>query len=270
MFARRAERGPREPLTSLIFPAYNPGPQVERTWNEVQSFLRDAPGSWEVLFVCDGCTDGTADRLARLARRHAEQVRVLHYAPNRGKGHAVRTGLQAARGSFRLFTDIDLAYGFEEVLRVARALWEGAEVAVASRTHPDSRVVLPSGLLGYAFGRHLQSVAFGMLARLLLPIRQTDTQAGLKGMSARVAALVLPQLRSDGFGFDCELLTACARYGVAVTEVPVSVRCESRSSTTGWRGVVRMIGELWRIRRTWRTPPRPIAIPVEAPKPRAA
>jgi len=251
-------------LTSLVFPAYNPGGQVERTWADVRRFLAAAPGDWEILFVCDGCTDGTAERLSQLTRGESGRVRVLSYTPNRGKGHAVRYGLQAARGAYRLFTDFDLAYNWDDVLRVARTLWDGAEVAVASRTHPESRLIVPVGLQGYAYRRHVQSIIFSALARLLLPLKQTDTQAGLKGLSARAAGMVLPHLRCDGFGFDCELLTACSRYQLPVVEVPVQVRFEDRSSTTGIWSMGRMIGELLAIRRAWRKTPPPGALPVRA------
>ncbi len=261
MHARSAEHAGKEPLTSLVFPAYNPGPAVERTWRAVEQFLREAPGSWEVLFVCDGCTDGTPERLAALTRG-AEDVRVLSHVPNRGKGYAVRHGLCEARGAWRLFTDVDLAYGFDDVLRLARALWDGAEVAVASRTHRDSRVVVAPALQGYAYRRHLQGLAFAAVARFLLPVAQRDTQAGLKGMTARAADRILPRLACDGFGFDCELLTACARHGLAVTEVPVCVRFEDRASTTSLGSVGRMVRELWCIRRAWRdAPPKAPAEP---------
>jgi hypothetical protein len=254
-------------LTSLVFPAYNPGArQAERTWAEVRRFLDEAPRRWEVIFVCDGCDDGTPERLAALTRSDTARVRVLSHAPNRGKGFAVRLGLGAARGAHRLFTDFDLAYGWDDVLRVARALWDGADVAAASRTHPESRLVVPVGLQGYAYRRHLQSIAFGALARLLLPIRQADTQAGLKGISARAAWLVLPHLRCDGFGFDCELLTACARYHLPVTEVPVQVRYEDQTSTTGWRAALKMVGELLQVRRDWRKAPPAVAMPVAGPE----
>jgi len=72
---------------------------------------------------------------------------------------------------------------------------------------------------------------------------------------------VLPYLQCTGFGFDCELLTACTRLGIGVTEVPVTVRYEDRTSTTGARPMLRMIRELWRIRRTWKHAPRePVAV----------
>ncbi len=259
-------------MTSLVLPTYNPGPAVERTWVAVREFVRVRPDRWEVLFVLDGCTDGTADRLARLAAADPDpRLRVLGYAPNRGKGYAVRTGLLAARGGVRVFTDVDLAYRFDDVARLADELRGGAEVAIASREHPDSTVQLPPRCLGYAYRRRLQSKLFGAAVRWLLPITQRDTQAGLKGLTAAAAARILPALSCDGFGFDCELLTACARYGVPVAEVPVCVRYEDGASTTGLRASLRMVRELWRIRRAWpRTgfpEPHPAA---EAARPEAA
>jgi hypothetical protein len=165
--------------------------------------------------------------------------------------------LEAARGQWRLFTDVDLAYGFEDIVRVAQALQAGAPVAIASRTHPDSQMVLPTRLQGYAYRRHLQSLAFSALVRALLPLRQRDTQAGLKGLSAAAAQMLLPRLSCDGFGFDCELLTACRHFGLPVEEVPVCVHYEDRASTTGLGAMKEMVRELWRIRRSWRRMPPP-------------
>ncbi|HJZ58792.1 MAG TPA: glycosyltransferase [Gemmataceae bacterium] len=256
-------------LTSLVLPTYNPGPAIERTWAEVERFLAARSDPWEAVFVLDGCTDGTPGRLARLARTGHPRVCVVGYPTNRGKGFAVRTGLLAARGAVRVFTDVDLAYPFDDIVRVADTLRAGAAVAVACRDHPDSRVVLPPGLLGYARRRHFQSRIFGALARRLLPITQRDTQAGLKGMTAAVARSLVPQLGCDGFGFDCELLTACAKAGVPVAEVPVSVRYDTAASTTGLRATARMLRELWQIRRAWRnrTVPVVLSATVAVPEP---
>jgi dolichyl-phosphate beta-glucosyltransferase len=271
MHARAPELGPAQ-VTSLVLPAYNPGGRVERTWQAVQHFLQYAPGRWEVLFVCDGCTDGTPARLEELTRAVPGPVRVLTHAPNRGKGYAVRRGLEAATGQWRLFTDVDLAYGLDDVLRLAQTLWAGAAVAIASRTHPDSRLVLPPHLQGYAYRRHLQSLLFTALARALLPVRQHDTQAGLKGLSAAVARQLLPRLHCDGFGFDCELLTACAHYGIPVAEVPVCLHYEDAVSTTSVQATGRMVRELLHIRRAWRrpVPPLPVALPAAPARRQAA
>jgi glycosyltransferase involved in cell wall biosynthesis len=238
-----------------VLPAFNPGRAVEQTWLSLCQFLagRASEGDpWEALFVLDGCTDDTADRLARLSADTDLPIRVLSYPKNRGKGHAVRTGLLAARGAIRIFTDVDLAYPFEDVLRVAAAIKAGSAVAIGSRVHPQSWLQLPAGVLGYAYRRAVQGRLFGFLARLLLPISVIDTQAGLKGMTAQVAESLVPHLTCDGFGFDCELLTACARAGILPLELPVSVRYDDKTSTTGPGSALRMVHELWKIRKAWR------------------
>jgi glycosyltransferase involved in cell wall biosynthesis len=257
-------------LTTLIFPTYNPGPVLERTWRELMQFLGCAPGHWEVLFICDGCTDGTPVRLTQLARGQSRRIRILSHTPNRGKGYAVRRGLEMAAGDWRIFTDVDLAYGFEDVLRVAQVLQAGAPVAIASRAHPESRMVLPTRLQGYAYRRHLQSMAFSTLVRWMLPLKYRDTQAGLKGLSAAAARRILPWLSCDGFGFDCELLTACVHFGLAIQEVPVCVRYEDRVSTTGMDAMRRMVKDLWRIRRSWQRLAPPEPLPAVDPDRRAA
>jgi dolichyl-phosphate beta-glucosyltransferase len=258
MQQRPQKRSSDSSVTSLIFPVYNAGALIDRTWREVRHFLQSAPGSWEVLFVCDGCTDGTPERLARLLSSSRSNVRIVSYERNRGKGYAVRRGLLEACGQWRIFTDVDLAYGFDDVARLANTLREGAPVAIGSRLHPESRLVVPPHLLGYALRRQVQSRVLSGLVRWLLPIALTDTQAGLKGMSAASATRLLPYLRCDGFEMDCELLTACARLGLPVTEVPVCVRYETRASTTNFLTMTRMVRALWSIRRRWRRDPAPL------------
>ncbi|HEV3386140.1 MAG TPA: glycosyltransferase [Gemmata sp.] len=242
-------------MISLVLPAYNPGPAIEETWLAVRQFLNARSGQsdpWEALFVLDGCTDGTNDRLHALAEANDPRIRIVSYPSNRGKGYAVRKGLLEAQGSIRIFTDVDLAYPFADILRVADAIRAGASVAIGSRAHPESRLELPSKILGYVYRRGLQGKLFGAIARLLLPISTNDSQAGLKGMTAAVAESLIPHLICDGFGFDCELLTACARVGVPLIEVPVCVHYDGKTSTTSPRSGVQMLRELWGIRRYWR------------------
>jgi dolichyl-phosphate beta-glucosyltransferase len=253
-------------VISLVLPAFNPGPAIEQTWLAVRQFLNSRAGladPWEAVFVLDGCTDGSHNLLNQLVDENEQRIRVVNYTANRGKGFAVRTGMLAARGSIRIFTDVDLAYPFEDILRVAAAIKAGAAVAIGSRAHPESRVELPSKILGYVYRRGLQGKVFGTIARLLLPISTHDSQAGLKGMTAAVAESLVPHLTCDGFGFDCELLTACARAGISLQEVPVCVHYDGKTSTTSPQTGLRMLRELWRIRRTWRT--KAIVVPPTVP-----
>lgn len=249
MVGQYPEHAAGAPDFSLIFPAYNAAPCVSGTWEALRQFLPNRLGTWEVLFVCDGCSDDTVARLQALLDHGPANVRLVNYQRNRGKGYAVRRGMREARGQWRIFTDIDLAYRFDNILRLAEVLQAGADVAIASRLHPESRLVLPVNLQGYAYRRYIQSLVFSAVVRNILPLPQRDTQAGLKGLSARAVDLLLPSLRCDGFGFDCELLIACQKHQIAVAEVPVTVNFDNRSSTTSWRSMRRMLREIWKIRR---------------------
>ena len=141
-------------MISLVFPAYNPGPAVERTWESVRDFIAVRPDPWEILFVCDGCTDGTPERLEALREQAGDpRLRVVSYGRNRGKGHAVRVGLLAATGTVRVFTDVDMAYSFDDIARLADELQRGAQLAVGSRDHPDSLVQVPVRHLAYVASR---------------------------------------------------------------------------------------------------------------------
>src|SRR5579862_4835507 len=183
------------PRFSLILPTYNAESFLDKTWKEVVAFLTSRTG-WEVLFVCDGCTDGTTDELIRRAAKTALPIRVLHYGRNRGKGYAVRLGLQSGRGTFRIFTDVDLAYQLDMVEAMAEKLAAGgADMVIASRAHAESKVVNPDHMNAYLRRRKLQSFAFSTLARGLLGILNKDPQAGLKGMTAAVARQVLPYVK---------------------------------------------------------------------------
>ncbi|MBQ7313309.1 MAG: glycosyltransferase family 2 protein, partial [Clostridia bacterium] len=79
----------------------------------------DIPCVYEVIFSDDGSSDGCGEIIEKTARELSltcGEIRVVRSAENRGKGHAVKLGMQSSRGEFCVFTDCDLAYG-TEILR---------------------------------------------------------------------------------------------------------------------------------------------------------
>ncbi|MEI8195361.1 MAG: glycosyltransferase [Phycisphaerae bacterium] len=240
------------PRFSLVLPAYNPGTRAEQSLQELLPFVARQPDPWELIFVFDGCTDGSDRRLQELTAK-MPQVRVLRYARNRGKGYAVRLGLQQSRAPFRIFTDIDLAYRLDMVESVAEQLVAGDDVVIASRAHPESEIILAPGMENYLRRRKMQSLAFSAMARGLLGIRQRDPQAGLKGLSARAARTVLPYVKCPGFGFDCDLIVACKYFGIPIREVPIRVHYDHAESTTRATTGLKMVRELWAIRKHWQS-----------------
>jgi hypothetical protein len=109
------------PLVSVVIPAHNPGRYIEPC---IRSILRQTmrPERFEVIFVNDGSTDGTAERLNRLAGEH-RHIRVIHIPASGAPGRPRNIGLEAARGDYVQFLDADdelAPRALERLYRMAR------------------------------------------------------------------------------------------------------------------------------------------------------
>lgn len=235
------------PEVSLIIPARNAATTVEATVRAAHEFLSlEAPGSFEIVLVPNprpgDASDGTEANGRALIPRFPELRVIPHLCPPNtpGKGAAVRTGFLASRGALILFTDADLPYDLEFFSRALKLLRQGqVHLVTGNRRLLDSVFDIPVALLPLAYGRHRLGLAFNRVTRLLMPtIRTTDTQAGLKAFSRRLAEASFPRQACPGFFFDLELLLTAKGHGLAAEELPVSLLLNSEKST------VRLLREL--------------------------
>ncbi len=117
------------PLTlSIVIPAYNEEKRLAATLETVSAFLVQQPWTWEVRVV----DDGSADDTVRVAEQFsaAEPRIVVQREPHRGKGGAVKAGLQAATGAYRFICDADLSMPIAEVRRFLPPLLSGFDLAI--------------------------------------------------------------------------------------------------------------------------------------------
>lgn len=226
----------REVELSVVVPVLNGAGFITDTLQALAAFLHQhVPGS-EIVVVDDGSGDSTARLIEELAPALSVPVVLVRHNRQHGKGAAVRTGMLAARGRFRLFTDADLAYAPSNLGMVLERLQGGADVVVASRVHPESRYVLRPSFFRYLYTRHLSGRFFNWLVRIFLLPGVTDSQAGLKGFSARAAVALFAGWMPDGFGFDLAVLAKARRQGFEVVEVPVTFRYDREPTTMRFLG----------------------------------
>jgi dolichyl-phosphate beta-glucosyltransferase len=251
------------PELALVVPVYHCNGRLERTLEELDTFLDAAPVPCELILVDDrGTQPGVTERLRQFASR--DGVRVLENDRNRGKGFSVARGVLATEARYRVFTDADLAYPLSEVWNIMTSLERGADVAIACRVLPESEYSMSSSYLRYLYTRHVMSRAFNRLVRLTLLPGVLDTQAGLKGFSAKAAREIFSRVSIAGFGFDLECLYVARRLGLRVEQVPVRFRYADEPSTVNFvRDARTMTADLARIRvRAWRgTYDVPAAVP---------
>jgi dolichyl-phosphate beta-glucosyltransferase len=180
------------------------------------------------VVVDDGSTDETVDRVRQSG---GPAVTVLANGRNRGKGHAVRRGMLAAGGDFRLMCDADLSTPIEEFPRLLSRLDEGHDVAIGSRALPDSKVEVRQPFYRESLGR-----LYNHLVRFLFLSGLHDTQCGFKLFTANAARRSFERARLDGFSFDVETLFIARRRGLRIAEVAVTWRNDAASRVGLARG----------------------------------
>ena len=203
------------PHLSLIVPVHNGAGYIRENVREIVTALEELDREFEVLVICDGCSDASADMAAADAD---PRVRVLPYDVNHGKGYAVSYGIAHARGRLIGWLDADLDVGPSVVVAGVRRLDEGdVDAVVGSKRHPDSRVAYPRK-------RRVLSSGFQLLVRLLFRVNVRDTQVGAKIFRRELLDTVAPLLLIKRYAFDLEVLAVGAEFGFdRVEELPIEL-----------------------------------------------
>jgi dolichyl-phosphate beta-glucosyltransferase len=207
---------------SIIVPAFNESQRIGLTLQRVHQFLAARPASFEIIVVDDGSTDNTVALVTALAGE-LPGLRVLCSPVNRGKGHAVRLGMRAARGRIRVFSDADGSTPIDELDPLLQALAAGADIAIGSRYLAASRVTRPQPWCRRVWSRVVNRV----VQRVLLP-GVADTHCGFKAFTA-AAAHTFAACTVDGWSFDLEVLARARTQGLRIQEVPVRWENDARS-----------------------------------------
>ena len=230
--------------TTVILPVYNEAEIIGRVFLEVSRFARQHE-EYGFVFVDDGSIDNTAQILRELIRQEDNTpLNMLSYSPNRGKGFAVRKGMEQCDTEFFCFTDGDLAYSLDHLPVLVDAL-NSHDVVMGSRNLAGGKQ------RNIEISRRLMGWGFNLLARMLLKLPYRDTQAGFKGFRLEAAKRIFAKQQIFDFCFDAELLFLARRLGFRIAEVPARVS-ESHvyrgSQVNLWRDPPRMFLSLLRIR----------------------
>jgi dolichyl-phosphate beta-glucosyltransferase len=238
------------PDYSIVIPAFNEAERLPRYLDEVVQYFDGRGEPYEILVVDDGSTDDTAQIVEAVGRTH-RSVRVLRLGRNQGKGGAVRAGMLAARGRYRLFADADGATPIAELKRLEAALGAGADMAIGSRVLVDPGVSVVARPHRVFAGRVFNWV------RGRLGVRDiADSQCGFKLLRGSVAEALFDRLSTRGFGFDVELLLLAQAAGYRIAEVPVNWADQAGSKVGVLTDGPRMLWQIVRARLRTGGPPR--------------
>ena len=245
---------------SVVMPVYNEQATVAISVRR----LRAVPLRIELVCVDDGSKDGTRDVLAALEREKLVDKLVLQ-PENRGKGAAVRTGIQAATGDVIVILDADLEYDPQDIPMLLWPIAEGrADAVFGSRFLGGPHRVL-------YFWHRVGNGVLTLISNMFTDLNLTDMETCYK--MARADLFKSLPLRSDRFGIEPEMTARFAQSRAKIYEVPISYdgRTYAEGKKIGWRDGVAAFWHIFRSNVLDRKAPiyqRPNSLPTEKSSPR--
>ena len=210
------------PHVSIVLPAFRAADVLARSVPLLQDYLRSLSVTFEIVVVDDGSQDGGKTRT--VAQQHG--CRFLELANNSGKGAAVRAGMLAARGNYRIFTDADVPFELETLGTVLHYLdFKEFHFVAGDRTLPESRYFTDVGVI-----RRIGSSVCSTLVGRFIAGGWFDTQCGIKGFRADVAEDLFGVGRLTRFAFDVELFYVALKRNYDIKRIPVHLRSNDTSS----------------------------------------
>jgi glycosyltransferase involved in cell wall biosynthesis len=192
--------------------------------NCVRQVFAVYPHNCELLVV-----DGGSDRTGEIVRRLTEEFANLRYIRNendRGKGHAIRTGIAAARADVMAQIDADLQFLPRELPRLVDPIRQGtADVTLGTRFARHSVRLRGSTPWLRTFGNKTAS----LYASILFWHRMTDVQAGMKAWSRDAIDKI--DLKSDNYSYEVEIPVKALRRGLRVVDVPITTDARQGGET---------------------------------------
>ena len=219
---------------TLIVPCYNEAATLETCIDRVLQ-LRDHGVDLEVIIVDDCSSDGSLGVARSIEEKHAA-VRVLAHEVNRGKGAALRTGFEQARGDFVGVQDADLEYDPLQYLDLLKPLLDDeADVVFGSRyLRPESRKVL-------YFWHSWMNKSLTFVSNMLTNLDLTDMETCYKLFRRELVQSF--ELKEDRFGFEPEVVAKVAQSGCRVWEVAIDYKPRSfeEGKKINWKDGVRAL-----------------------------
>jgi glycosyltransferase involved in cell wall biosynthesis len=202
-------------LLSVLMPVYNEIATVAATIKRVLDV--DYPCDIELVLVDDGSTDGT---IALLRATHDPRLSTYFHEHNQGKGAAIRTAAQQARGDYMIICDADLEYAPEDIPSLLRPVLDGdAEVVYGTRAFSSNSA--------YSFWYVMGNKGVTLAANVLFNSYISDLETCFKLLPLALYREL--DIRSAGFGMEAELTARLLGRGIRPYEVPIHYKARSRA-----------------------------------------
>jgi len=209
---------------SVIIPTYNEKATILQLLDKVEKVKLPQNIQKEIIIIDDYSVDGTREILKKLG----DQYNIVYHDKNRGKGAAIRTGLEKASGDFIIIQDADLEYDPNEYGKLLQPILDNeAQVAYGSRFLNKHSPRYKLFYLGNKFLSLLFSILYGQ--------KISDMETCYKVFSREVLKNIA--IESNRFNFEPEITAKIVKAGYKIKEIPISYQSRSfkEGKKIGWR-----------------------------------
>ncbi len=232
---------------SIVIPAYEERMKIALDVESAAAFLVRNNFTGEVIVVDDGSKDDTAEVARNTTVAPDVRVEVVRYEKHRGKGYAVRKGIEHSSGEYVMFADSGSCVPYDDCLQGLDLLKYGTcDVAHGSRKMRGCNIEK-----GQSLYRRICSKMFHwfIIYDMKIPAEFTDTQCGFKIYKGDVARHLYGECITDGFTFDIEIIMRAQREGYRIKEFPIDWTCDRDSRLSPTRSSWSVLSELLTMRR---------------------
>jgi glycosyltransferase involved in cell wall biosynthesis len=223
---------------SIIIPAYNEGATIFNILERVEQVKLKNNITKEILVIDDCSTDSTLLEVERFIQNRQETgIRIFSQELNKGKGAAIRRGIEESTGDYVIIQDADLEYDPNEYNDLLNPVFIGnADVVYGSRFVGGN----PHRIL--FFWHSIGNKFLTFLSNMFTNLNLTDMESCYKLMRAEIIKKV--DLKENRFGFEPEVTAKLSKIpGIRIYEVGISYygRVYEEGKKINWKDGLRAI-----------------------------
>jgi len=223
---------------SVIIPCYNEAEDIVKNTEIVKDYLNSRNIDYEILLVNDGSKDNTKEVIASIP-----DVKALSYDVNKGKGGAIKYGIENATGDYVLFMDADLSTDLSAIDKVVEFA-PSYDMIIGSRHAKDSVIKKKQPALRVFIGWCCRQIV-----NMKFHTKLKDTQCGFKAMRIDVAKKIIEKQLIEKFAFDVEYIYIAKLNNISMKEIGVIWSDDRTSTVSPFKSSVRFFKDIGFIKR---------------------
>ena len=201
---------------SIIYPIFNEEKRLLKTINDIKKFDKSNNSiKKEYILVNDGSTDNTLSLIKKKFNKN-KRFKIINYRTNRGKGYALKLGVELSTSHWILTADSDCSVSNFQLNDWLKKKYINNKnfIYFGSRNVPGSLVKKKKV-------RMIIGKIFTILLKILFQINLSDTQCGFKLYKSNYAKKIFKKIVTDGYMHDIEICIIANRLNLKIIELPV-------------------------------------------------